>query len=292
MVNREQPTFAEYITPLSAALADERVAVVGGLPTHGLLAVGAAFRPEDRRVLVPRESLGDFPVLRPNGTVRDIDVIAFTDDPRRVQEVKDKINGAFNGETVAPEVSVSGYDSVNTRHNSWFDLVSKTIKDPATAQVVFTLGPVAVGMQVEGFEHTWGMSFGADDSAPAIPVLAPHMHVLRYVTRSVGGTRPRDIAKVSGMLKALEMADLPAKDVAVADPLMQFAQRLEDEFTLRHFNKTLDPRLLTMTLAKQLAKIYDGNAWFLNQIQSNSGLVGLVAKTYLEKTQNYTSTAI
>lgn len=290
----EEVPFSRFFPALNEVLADEKAVVVGGLPTDGILTPGVLFCASERRIVIP-DNAPEIPAERGNGSMRDVDVMAFTGDQTITAEIQAALTQslqALGQRALIPEVSVSGYTSPEELDQMlWLQFVSQTIRTPDS--VVLRAGHITVGMPPKAFEEPWRMSFGRSDKAPSISVFAPPIHIGRYETRSLTGTRPKDRAKVNAMHDVLSRSTLPSSVRELAEPFDKFAARVKAELTFPEALRRGDPHIATIALGVSALRYFEQQQWIVDAVQGGRGPIAWFAKRGLSQDdRTYGSTSV
>lgn len=289
----EEVPFSRFFPAISEVLSNERAVVVGGLPTDGLLTEGVIFCASERRIVIPDNAR--IPAKRSNRSMRDVDVMAFTDDRSVTAEIQANLTESLRllgRRALVPEVSVSGYTSLEELGRTpWLQFVSQTIR--TRDSVVLRAGRITMGMPPKAFEEPWRMSFGRSDRAPSIPVFAPPIHIGRYETRSLTGTRPKDQAKVNAMHDVLDRSTLPSSVRELAEPFDEFAARIKAELTFAEALRRGDPHIATIVLGVSALRFFEQQQWIVDAVQGGKGPIAVIAKRGLSQDdRTYGSTGV
>lgn len=167
-------------------------AVVGGIVTSFLTEGEVEVSKEQKVVEVDPDLFID--PFRANGTPRDLDTVALTDDSSSVAKMSEYLYKHVD----IPGISVSGYIPDNERGPARFELVSRFFANDD--EITLRLGEVSATISRNVYEDTWTLRRGEDD----MQILHPMAHTLSYATRSVGGVRKRDKPKLKALREFMD----------------------------------------------------------------------------------------
>ena len=182
---------ADLYEPVQEALPpNTRWYVVGGLATAALRHPSTTI---DTAGVVSTTYEADMPALRPNGTVRDVDILVDAVlEPQTVQQAKEAALTAVAGRL---EVSLFGFDNAHEHAADKLSFLSRRVMDQE-GQRYHQLGPIRQKVPEESYE-TWTLEL---PNGSRVPMLHPVGHVLAYRGRSVSGLRPKDTEKFYDMV--------------------------------------------------------------------------------------------
>lgn len=266
------PQLTDTLPAVTEAIesADVPVRCVGGLPTDLLLASGGG------TMIVPERTIevshADAPLYRPNGTVRDIDFLCLTDDEAAIKHVYRALEasiarGASGG--LRPKLSVSGYEKA-VKSGAYLQLLSQNSKQGD--EIHMSVGPIDEVMDAGIFEEDWTIAY----QGARLPIFHPIAHMLSYRTRSIAGTRPKDMAKVSALEQYLGTA-LPADEFERFDAFMRLEERLRDTLGIKEAMRRKSPQYLTLSLAKIAVRHFESSQFLTKQAQDQASLVHQLA---------------
>lgn len=198
-------------------------AVVGGLVTDALLDERTVIDSDNRTVIVDNDSI--VPTVRPNGTMKDIDMLAFTPCVDSVHESLGEVRHRLREHFPQTSVSLSGYE---TEHNDTrLQIVARTVvHDEET--LCLSMGSVRQEIPAAHLEDTWRLAYRDME----LSVLHPVAHLMSYRARSLAGVRPKDARKV-GLLDQRLRAEIAADEYAQFIPWEAFSSSVQDTYTMR-----------------------------------------------------------
>ena len=195
------------------------VQIIGGVNSAALTHSDTVIDFENKEVIAP-DSL-DLPTLRPNGSLRDLDVLVLSSSLDDIQSVENLIRETVRGEldpsvfSLKNEESLKkqilkplfGFAAIRTCLSDRYVVSENTERSllPYTSPIhslrtgrgygmVKSLFPLATPIEQESLE-TWTLSVGDAH----IPVPNPAMTIINYTNRSIRGIRSKDKAKVEKM---------------------------------------------------------------------------------------------
>jgi hypothetical protein len=184
-----------------------RVQLMGGIGSAALKHPGTVILLDERRIVTAGSFLTDKSSRRdlnpnrppPNGTLRDMDALVLSDDPKIVDEVE-----AIAEETIGDQLEISIFPLRPGSH------LAEQVAEPFGIKALKTfvsdryvredggmdkaLFPFAVEIEPEVLEN-WELEIGDD----VFPVANPASAILNYLTRSISGLRHKDHDKVQDM---------------------------------------------------------------------------------------------
>lgn len=209
----------EVIKPFVQALSDEsitNVQIIGGVNAIALCHPDTIIDTKNKEVIAPLSL--NLPTRRPDGVLRDLDVLVHSckdSDISRVKrlmartvgsELDPSVFGFKSHEVLERQLSRPfGYSALKTF------LSDRYIMSDGTS--VKSLYPFSVPIDPESLE-TWTLIVG-DMHAP-IP--NPAMSVINYTNRSIGGIRPKDVDKVELLSKNIFSKVPKLRDWAIEGP--------------------------------------------------------------------------
>lgn len=171
--------------PLNEALPNMRWYVVGGLATAALRHPQTIIHAEGT---IEATYDADIPAYRPNGTLRDVDILVDAVlDKRTMNHAKSVAQMVLDNRL---EVSLFGFDDASAHAADKFSFLSRRVKD-AQGQRYHQLGAVKQPVSSESYDP-WRLVLPNNKE---LPVLHPVGHILAYRSRSVSGLRPKDTEK-------------------------------------------------------------------------------------------------
>lgn len=267
---------------------DQRYVVVGGVVTGAIKHEGTTFHHAGSR-LMPTSMKSAEPVIRDNGTVRDVDVVVLD----RLSEeqglavkaaMKSSIIKAVGQEMV---VSVFGFDErqemtrerrVQAAMKAWTS--KRTVDEYGVHR--YELYPIEKVVSPESYQ-SWDM---LTPNGATVPVLNPLGHMLAYRMRSISGLRTKDAEKVSEMKDRI-MGEEEFVQGLGEGPFVDWAEFADGLEALRE-DRFRDYALLTREGAK-LSEIVAANtksrglAW----IEGNKKIVDFAQKDWMQKILNF-----
>lgn len=191
----------DIVKPFRDDLAAEdllaSVQFIGGIGTAALAHEATIILPEEKRIVAPADLY--LPRLRPDGNVRDVDLLVLSSDASLIAQV-DAIAEQAVGEKL--ENSTFGFrdaaHSQDQRENpfgfsAWKTFVGDRYEWP-NGKVDKTLFPFSVPMHPDSLE-SWSLEIGDQE----YPVANPATSTLNYLTRSISGLRPKDAVKIQSV---------------------------------------------------------------------------------------------
>ena len=251
--------------------ADIAAVCVGGLPTDVMLDARTRINYSERIIDAPLD-LKVSP-YRTNGTLRDIDILCLSDDGEAVRQLADQALGTFMEGLVgsnSPELSFSGYET-SVQSRAWAQVTSQV--SIQNESIILSLGAIAEVINMELFEQQWRLRRGPLDTR----VFHPILHAYNYRVRSIGGLRPKDQDKVS-RLEARLREVLPEEEWELFGPIHKLETRIAEELSIGKAIKELDPRTLTMSLARLAIKYADRSSVVVRLTQSTDGKLGAMGR--------------
>jgi hypothetical protein len=187
--------------------------MMGGGASAALMDKNTVIDIENRRIIPPANIHKD-QFRKKNGTIADIDVLVFTidtQDPDDITDV-DKVRAALEVSYGSKlKIGVTGlhagenYDK-RQASNTFLDHIKKDwvsdrLEYPDGTRYV-AIGDQKVELPAEYFE-TWEMELLNKQTMEieTVPVFHPLLQVMCYLSRASHGVRPRDIEKVTDIMK-------------------------------------------------------------------------------------------
>lgn len=253
-------------------VAEGGYACVGGVVTSALLEPSTVIDVEKQRIIVdPGFAVSG---VRPDGTIRDIDLIVFTTDKEEVgnysQQLRRQLAVAVGEEGVVPEVSAAGYETSRLDTEPWLQFVSQFVL--LDKRVYLKLGHVVQEIPRSSQEDTWELVWG--DSA--FLVLHPLAHLCSYLTRSVTGVRPKDSKNVQ-LLRLRLLTIFPLEEWQKYGAWMQFAHAVSFETSLSRALSSRNPRRIVLALGRCVLGLSEKMPWFVRLARQPGGIVRRVA---------------
>lgn len=171
---------------------DSRYASVGGVPTKATLEGDIDW--EGQQVQITDEVR--LPTKRDNGTVRDLDLLIPTTDPREIQLAKEIAMDCVGGDLV---VSTFGLKSYQSGRLGVFDFTGSRYID-IDGTLYWHLGGVETEIPQETL-NPWRIISASGDTV--IQSLGPVSLYGAYLCRSITGVRPKDKEKVERLEKII-----------------------------------------------------------------------------------------
>jgi len=189
----------EIIEPFARRIEnDNDVQVIGGMSISAMAHPDAHFDSQQREITVPNNfSLSS---RRPDGSLRDIDVLVNSTNQARVEEVETHLRETIGNRLEHSVFSILPNRLLERQRSNPFGMIalrtllSNRYESSITTQTyVKSLFPFAAAIDPESME-TWTLIVGDEQQ---VPVPHPGTTLLNYMTRSVSGIRPRDKDKLS-----------------------------------------------------------------------------------------------
>lgn len=202
----------EIITPFVERIqAQPDVQIMGGLGSAALASPDVSISYDSKEVRVP--SSFNLPANRPDGTLRDVDVLVLSSNAERIKavdaELEQTVGGALERSVfgVRPKEALQAQVEDPLGFRAFRTFVSDRY-DMGNNELVKALYPFWVPIHPESLE-TWSLIVGDQQS---IPIPHPGTTLANYTNRSIGGVRPKDAQKVADMAnnvfsKAPELRD-------------------------------------------------------------------------------------
>lgn len=184
--------------------------IIGGNGAAALLNEDTVIDLGQRTITAPATC--DLPRLRADGSVRDMDTLVLSTDPKKIEAVRLLGEELLNGELKA---SVFGLKSLADLERQRSRPLSSTARVfLADRYVAATRGERPGLVAVEGFKalYPFQAPIGAEtletfelsvEGRFPIPTSHPGATILNYLTRSISGLRAKDVAKVETMTENL-----------------------------------------------------------------------------------------
>lgn len=218
---------------------------------------------------------GDFnvPLHRQDGSVRDIDLIVFTNRPELISQLRSRLLAQLPN-TNAPEISLSGYECVSLRRAGYVEVVSQFIKQD-DGSLTIKLGPVVQRVSVGDQEDVWRLQYGGMTWS----ILHPIVHLRSYEVRSITGVRPKDSEKVKALEAKLLRTFLPEAWERFQG-WQEFAMGVASAITLRNAFAERGLRLGCLALTKYVLSKLERSS-ILVRLTNQSGPVHWIASRFL-----------
>lgn len=175
------------------------VQIMGGLGSAAL-ALGEVELSFDRKeVYAPKDF--NLSAFRPDGTLRDVDVLVLSSDPSRIGEVSAELKETVGNELersvfgIRPRQALEAQIQDPLGFRAFRTFVSDRY-DLGDGELVKALFPFWVPLHQESLE-TWSLLIGDE---PAIPIPHPGATIANYTNRSISGVRPKDATKVAAIV--------------------------------------------------------------------------------------------
>lgn len=255
-------------------------ATVGGLVTDALLMPTTRIDNDARMIVVDSDSV--IPTLRPNGTVKDIDLLAFTANHSAVKEGLDAVSDVVAQNYPRTSVSLSGYDTGH--HEGHFQFVTRTVYQN-DATVALSMGAIRQEIPRWHLEDSWSLWYGD----AYMNILHPAAHLASYKVRSITGVRPKDADKVRALQARLQ-DELPPEELNMYDVWGQFAETVQEHYSLRRSLERPTLRRTTMTLGRIALGMVERSPRLVAAAQGNSAPLARITHATLarSKTGAYT----
>ena len=180
---------------LQRELKNTQYYVVGGIPTEVLKDSRTEFKAEDRLIIPdPNIELSNY---RPNGTLRDIDILVLSRLSKSHLKYLGKVVSESTKGALIPSVfGLHQHHEQQSRLKSGLlNWVSKRTIDQSGV-LRYELFPLSGQVDSRSYEP-WQLILEKDRFQT--PILNPVAHLAAYNIRSIGGLRPKDMAKVQAM---------------------------------------------------------------------------------------------
>jgi len=173
--------------------------LLGGVPTGALMSDQTVHDRVSQTVVARGDSA--IPILRDNGTRRDLDVLVNSGSIPLSEADARKINGAVQGAVGDKLVSsVFGFDAHKTTHGR--ERVKQVLTSFTSSRTVdeqgiyrYELFPVEQVVPAESY-HPWRLQLPGGAN---VQIFHPAAHMLAYEMRSITGVRPKDAQKYGAM---------------------------------------------------------------------------------------------
>lgn len=225
----------DIVRPFTEALGDrENVQLIGGIGSAALSHPGTIIVPGERRIIAPSDL--QLPQYRPDGNLRDFDVLVLSTDREQVDEIED-----IARQTIGNELELSVFDLRPIDHLPQMQAHPlRALKQFVSDRYAYederlgvrvvrrALFPFQVKMDLDTLGG-WRLYVGEKDPYPA-PVPHPGTVILNYLTRSISGLRAKDESKVAAMSDAIITKDPTMRDWMIDGPgnsQMEFARILQ-----------------------------------------------------------------
>lgn len=209
----------DVIKPFIEAIERDKTApniqIIGGVGSAALEHPDTIIDIHNKEVIAPDSLYLD--TYRPNGSLRDLDVLVLSSDRKDI----DLVNG-YMAETVGSSLELSAFgikpaESLRKQMRSplGFTALKTFLSDRYDMPdgMVKSLFPFSVPIDPESLEP-WTLSIGNNH----IPIPNPAMSVINYTNRSIGGIRPKDLAKVNSMADSVFSKAPELRDWAIEGP--------------------------------------------------------------------------
>lgn len=193
----------EVIRPfVERAETQHGVQIMGGLGATALAHPEVQINREFKEVQVPEDF--SLPTLRPDGTLRDVDVLVLSSSKNRIDEVekvlKDTIGNTLERSVfgIRPHSILEDQIAKPLGARAFRTFVSDRYEAASNSKEVYkkALFPFQVPMSAESLD-TWTLVIGNDEKR--IPISHPGATIANYTNRSIGGVRPKDIDKLTAI---------------------------------------------------------------------------------------------
>ena len=189
----------EIIDPFSRRIeTDGDVQVIGGVSISAMAHPDAYFDIQQREITVPDDF--SLPSRRPDGSLRDIDVLVNSADQARVQQVETDLRETIGNKLEHSVFSILPNRLLERQRANPFGMVAlRTLlsnryeASAGASTYIKSLFPFSATIDPESME-TWTLVVGDQQR---VPVPHPGTTLLNYMTRSVSGIRPRDKDKLT-----------------------------------------------------------------------------------------------
>ncbi len=200
-----------YFHRLGEIQADN-VQVMGGVASIALMHPDTVVKFDEKRLILntkPDDEKTFLTQYRPDGSLRDIDVLVLSNDPEVVANAQAVADAAINGELVTsffPMHDMSELDILaGSRFKALYDSRSVladryvTVGDDGKIDtLVKAVYPFEVPLDLDILD-TWILEFNGVE----VPIPNPILAVLNYATRPISGLRPKDANKANGIAAAM-----------------------------------------------------------------------------------------
>lgn len=250
-------------------------AVVGGLVTDALLSDGAVIDAANKSVYIDEET--HISTIRPNGTMKDLDMLAFTRDTVAVRESLQQMRRALVDQFPLTSISLSGYDTEHADRAPQF--VTRTVVE-GDDTLALSLGALRQSIPRTDLEESWQLYFR--DSTMAI--LHPGAHLMSYKIRSVTGIRPKDREKV-GRLEGVVRESIPEEAMRQFDTWEQFAASIESHYSFLAGIQNPTAHRLLMSLGRAGLGMVERSPRLVAWAQADASLAAKAARAVLMRSK-------
>lgn len=189
----------EIIRPFVERLETQPdVQIMGGLGSAALASSDVELSFDRKEVYIPAGF--NLSAHRPDGTLRDVDVLVLSSDPSRISEVSDELEAAVGGALersvfgIRPRQALAAQIEDPLGFRAFRTFVSDRY-DLGDGELVKALFPFWVPLHQESLE-SWALHIGDE---PPIPIPHPGATLANYTNRSISGVRPKDATKVAAI---------------------------------------------------------------------------------------------
>lgn len=209
----------------------------------------------------------DLSTIRPNGSTRDLDLVAITTDQEAIKTARAIAQLASRGDMEVAVFGLSPYKQPEGRLarasaalGTW---VSRREIDKA-GTVHHKLYPLEAPVPDSAFRHRLVFPNGLGEAQTFDPVYG----AISYMLRSTGGLRPRDRQKVSGMVENLKARGLwlpgDEADDTADQKMYRELLRIADTITALGELPLRQALRQPLALRVKLAHWADGQDWAVN----------------------------
>ncbi|MDB5186276.1 MAG: hypothetical protein JWL85_799 [Candidatus Saccharibacteria bacterium] len=252
--------------------------IVGGFVTDALVGVNEANIDTENKAIV-LDVAPNIPAVRVNGTIRDIDVIAYNADPKRIKQAG-RVLGSLITRVPVGLFSILREDIQGHKKLHMPQLYAKQIVDSEGGLSLF-YDHIRQPLSWDAVEP-WRIELDPDHS---VTVLNPAAHMLSYLTRLPSGAKEKDKGpKLSHLVEVARMvSDVDPRDYdEIFGPWLDFGQELANLDKSRIASDLRQRKLGQAThdtwtlFKKNLVKRLQSSESVVNIVQGN-GLLGSLA---------------
>lgn len=201
--NFDMANCIEIIKPFAQELAQTNIKgqTVGGIGSHVLGLAGVEINPDEKYIAY--DGPVELPQYRSDGTKRDLDFLVLDTDEEKVNTAEslarstlgDALELSFFGLRTMAQMERQARSVASLAKVFVSDRYAEMNPDGSISRCVKALYPFASDMDLASLE-TWTLKLREDY---VLPIPHPGMTIINYATRSIGGLRPKDRAKVNAL---------------------------------------------------------------------------------------------
>jgi hypothetical protein len=250
--------------------------VVGGIATAALVHPSTIIDTRERRIIAAEAA--DIPTLRPNGTVRDVDVLVGGVVRQSVMRQAGANIELSTGNSL--EASVFGFDLHHNHATERSGWISRRLQQ-TDETMSYQLGPVIQPVQPTSYEP-WTLELPR--GLGEVSVLNPVGQMAAYAMRSISGVRPKDAAKFTQMrANVLQHAELKE---ALYDGAFKEWKQFADTLNAIRAGKPLEHDNIQPGTTKRDIAALRWRGRLLRSVESRSNIVDIAQKPVVQKILN------